>query len=251
MMKNFLLIMILLTSLQLWAGKEYMAILHVVDYLNGNAIPGIKVELHLYDYDKRDFIKVEYTDTKGEVHFSWEDKNLRATAYIIDTTGTYRDGSSTLYFYKNKFRSEVQIRLFLQPDKDFPKLRERDRKIFENLLASGQDTSIVDPFDSVNCADFVETSFSGGIAEMQHYINNNIVYPEIAIEENEQGRIVVSFIIEADGTVTNVKIDRGASPALDHEAMRLIYEMPKWEFGRCNGKGVRSKAMIPIVFTLE
>ena len=86
---------------------------------------------------------------------------------------------------------------------------------------------------------------------MQQYIAGNVEYPHEAIEMNEQGRVYLSFIIEMDGTISHVKVERGVSDTLDYEAVRLLYRMPKWIFGSCSGEPVRTKGRLPISFTLN
>lgn len=96
-----------------------------------------------------------------------------------------------------------------------------------------------------------EPSFKGGMAEMQKYIQNNIHYPEEAIDLGAEGKIYISFIVTKRGSISQVKIERGAHPLLNEEAIRLIRNMPKWIPAKKNGKRVNSKMMLPIVFKLS
>ena len=68
---------------------------------------------------------------------------------------------------------------------------------------------------------------------------------------NEQGRVYLSFIIESDGTVTGLTVERGVSDELDREAKRVVRKMPKWNAGEVAGKKVRTRCRLPIIFTLE
>ena len=97
----------------------------------------------------------------------------------------------------------------------------------------------------------VEATFPGGAAEMQKWINSNVQYPQTSIEMNEQGRVYLSFVVEPDGSITNVKVERGVSPDLDKEAKRVVRRMPKWVSGEAGGKKVRTRCRLPIIFTLE
>lgn len=97
----------------------------------------------------------------------------------------------------------------------------------------------------------VEATFPGGAAEMQKWINSNVQYPQTSIEMNEQGRVYLSFVVEPDGSITNVKVERGVSPDLDKEAKRVVRKMPKWTSGEAGGKKVRTRCRLPIIFTLE
>lgn len=96
-----------------------------------------------------------------------------------------------------------------------------------------------------------EAEFNGGATGLQRYISKNFVYPIEAIELGEQGKVFISFVIEKDGSVSNIKIDRGVCESLDNEALRLIRNMPPWSPGETNGLIVRTRVRLPINFTLE
>ncbi len=97
----------------------------------------------------------------------------------------------------------------------------------------------------------VEAQFPGGVVAMKKWIAENIQYPQTAIEMNEQGRVFLSFVVEPDGRITNIKVERGVSPDLDREAKRVVRKMPKWVAGESGGKKVRTRCRLPINFTLQ
>ncbi len=97
----------------------------------------------------------------------------------------------------------------------------------------------------------VEASFPGGAAAMQKWIGENVQYPQNSIEMNEQGRVYLSFVVEKDGKISNIKIERGVSSDLDKEAKRLLRKMPKWLAGESSGRRVRTRCRLPINFTLN
>ena len=90
--------------------------------------------------------------------------------------------------------------------------------------------------------------YPGGNAAMMSYLSQNMRYPAQAREEGVQGRVVVSFVVEKDGSVSNVRVTRSVSPELDSEAKRLVSGMPKWNPGRQNGTPVRVKYNVPVLF---
>ena len=92
--------------------------------------------------------------------------------------------------------------------------------------------------------------FPGGLAELMKFLSENVRYPEAAFKAGTQGRVIVTFIVEADGTVGNVKVVKKVSDELDAEAVRLVGSMPKWKPGMQNGKPVRVKYTIPVTFKL-
>jgi len=95
-------------------------------------------------------------------------------------------------------------------------------------------------------------SFQGGdINKFREYINKNLRYPEIAAENGIQGRVILSFVVEPAGNVSNVRILRGVDPALDREAIRVVESSPKWQPGMQRGKPVRVSFNIPIIFVLQ
>ena len=93
--------------------------------------------------------------------------------------------------------------------------------------------------------------FPGGMGEMMKYLSMNVRYPEAAHKAGAQGRVMVSFIVETDGTISNAHVQKGVSEELDQEALRVIKNMPKWKPGMQSGKAVRVKYTIPISFRLN
>ena len=86
---------------------------------------------------------------------------------------------------------------------------------------------------------------------VQQWISKNIKYPMIAQENNIQGRVFVQFVIERDGSVTDVKVARSVDPSLDKEAIRVVKAMPKWTPGKQRNKPVRVSYTVPINFQLQ
>lgn len=93
--------------------------------------------------------------------------------------------------------------------------------------------------------------YPGGDAALLGYLHDNIHYPTVAAENGVQGRVVVGFVVERDGSITDVKILRGVDPSLDREAMRVVKSMPKWTPGKQNGSAVRVKYQVPVSFRLQ
>ncbi len=96
----------------------------------------------------------------------------------------------------------------------------------------------------------VEAEFIGGAQAMMKYIQQNILYPPTSIEMNEQGKVYLSFVVEADGSISNVSIERGVSKDIDNEAKRIVRSMPKWTPGEAKGKKSRTRCRLPINFQL-
>lgn len=101
--------------------------------------------------------------------------------------------------------------------------------------------------------DFAEDmpEFPGGNQAMYKYLSENIKYPTMAMESGISGRVYVSFIVEKDGSISDVKVMRGIGGGCDKEAVRVVKNMPKWTPGKQKGKAVRVKFTLPINFKLQ
>lgn len=92
--------------------------------------------------------------------------------------------------------------------------------------------------------------YPGGGDAMEQFINNNIKYPAEAKAQKIQGKVYIQFIVEKDGSISEVSVRRGAHKLLDSEAMRVVKLMPKWKPGSMRGKTVRVRYTLPITFSL-
>ena len=93
--------------------------------------------------------------------------------------------------------------------------------------------------------------FPGGTAKLAEYLQKNIKYPQMARESGIQGRVFVNFVVEPDGSVSNVKVLRSLGGGCDEEAMRVVKSMPKWKPGKQRGKPVRVSYILPVNFKLQ
>lgn len=93
--------------------------------------------------------------------------------------------------------------------------------------------------------------FPGGRAALQAFLSSNTKYPVVAQENGVQGRVIVSFVVERDGSITDVRVVRSVDPSLDREASRVVRSMPRWSPGKQNGSTVRVKYTVPVVFRLQ
>lgn len=95
-------------------------------------------------------------------------------------------------------------------------------------------------------------SFNGGDAnEFSKWVNGKLVYPEIAKENGVQGRVMLQFTVNPDGTVSNVKVLRGVDPSLDKEAVRVVSSSPKWKPGKQRDRAVKVTYTFPVIFQLR
>lgn len=110
-------------------------------------------------------------------------------------------------------------------------------------------------FDDLEAEIFIwvdkEAAMVGGVPEMFKHIQTTVEYPEIDIEGDVQGTVTMSFVVEKDGEITNIFVEKGVSRTLDREAKRIVRSFPKWVPAELDAKKVRTRVRLPIVFTLE
>ena len=117
--------------------------------------------------------------------------------------------------------------------------------------------SLVVPTDSLEAnfifgdVEEIQPSFQGGNNALMEYLRQNVVYPEQARKDSVEGRVVVSFVIEKDGSITKPAVVRSLHPLLDAEALRVVAAMPKWSPGMTMGKQVAVKYNLPVTFKLD
>lgn len=105
--------------------------------------------------------------------------------------------------------------------------------------------------DEIYVAVEQQGEFPGGQAALMKWLCANVRYPEAAQANDIQGRVLVKFVIEKDGCITNVKIAKGVDKDLDLEAKWVVSKMPRWTPGKNNGKPVRSYFTLPVTFKLQ
>ena len=121
-------------------------------------------------------------------------------------------------------------------------------------MVDWEDINIDDePTDTNEIYMVVEDSpqFPGGLQALLDYLHDNIKYPESCRRDSIQGRVIISFVVEKDGSINSAEIVKGVHEQLDAEALRVIDAMPKWKPGKQCGKTVRVKYAIPVNFRLD
>lgn len=145
------------------------------------------------------------------------------------------------------------------------KIVEDDAQIEETIIASTEDTGeVIEITDVANVVveepekeeeifQVVEAmpEFPGGMAELIKYLQKSIKYPSISQENGVQGRVIVQFVVNKDGSIVDPVVIRSVDPYLDKEALRVVKAMPKWKPGEQRGKTVRVKFTLPVQFRLQ
>jgi protein TonB len=96
-----------------------------------------------------------------------------------------------------------------------------------------------------------QPEFPGGTAALMEYLRKNIKYPAICRENNIQGKVIVTFVVNKDGSIVDIEVIKSVNPSLDKEAIRVISQMPNWKPGAQRGKPVRVKYSVPVNFRLN
>ena len=121
-------------------------------------------------------------------------------------------------------------------------------KMLEELYAKGlAKKDVIETFDVVE----VNAEFPGGHTACMNWLASQVKYPRECLERGIQGRVIVSFVVNRDGSVVDVNVLRSPDPALAKEAVRVVSSMPKWEPARQGGKVVRSRFSLPLMFRLS
>lgn len=127
--------------------------------------------------------------------------------------------------------NKQQMQTFVPPPPPKPKKEEVSEEIF--MVVEDQ------------------PEFPGGQSALMKFLGDNIKYPVIAQENGIQGRVITNFVVEKDGSITDVQVVRGVDPSLDKEAVRVIQSMPRWKPGKQRGSAVRVRFTLPVQFRLQ
>jgi protein TonB len=114
----------------------------------------------------------------------------------------------------------------------------------KHYTESGKDTLFAVPF-------IRPAAFPGGTTALMKFVSTNLAYPKGAAKKDIDGRVVVRFSVEKDGSLSNIEITRGASPELDAEAIRIVKSMPKWKPAAVYGELRVEKYTLPVLFRLR
>ena len=123
--------------------------------------------------------------------------------------------------------------------------------VFCLTTVSAQKTVVSQKNDQI--FDVVEQmpEYPGGMQALFEFLKENIKYPEDAQKQKVEGRVLAKFVVETDGSISNIEVVKHAFPSLDAEAVRVIQAMPKWSPGKQKGQAVRVKFVVPINFNLK
>ena len=180
----------------------------------------------------------------------------------INVVKATEDNKDLRRVYGDKFNADTSNGIIFVITKEYAKSDERKKdyvvvvkKKDSEMEATPTATGTFTPNTSEpeGVFDVVEQmpQFPGGVGELMKFLSETVKYPEAAEKTGTQGRVIATFVVETDGSISGAKVVKGVSPELDTEALRVINAMPKWTPGMQKGKPVRVKYTIPITFRLQ
>jgi len=187
------------------------------------------------------------------------------------------EDNSEIYMSKDVSLNEEMVPITLPEKKTVPpppaavsqadilEIVDDDAEIEEDIMASTEDQVEWVDLDEIDYVEVepepeeeeifmvVEESpeFPGGVQALLEYLRKNIKYPQICKDNNIQGRVLISFVVNKDGAIVDPEVIKSVHPSLDKEALRVISGMPKWKPGAQRGKPVRVKYTVPVNFRLN
>ena len=151
----------------------------------------------------------------------------------------------TLKVYAKHFEADTSNGIIFINTKEH--VKNGKKEVVEVVVKSKKPEEVEEPFDKVE----EMPEFPGGTPELMKFLQENVKYPEEAMKNGIQGRVLVQFIVEKDGSITELKVVKKANELLDGEALRVANAMPKWTPGKQKGEVVRVKFTLPITFRLQ
>ncbi len=128
---------------------------------------------------------------------------------------------------------------------------DKFKAVQEQVIVKEPEPEVKPKEEEIFVADEQQAEFPGGTAAMMKWLSNNVRYPESAQQNDIQGRVIVKFVVEKDGSIGHAEILKGVDRDLDREAIRVVKKMPRWQPGKNNGVAVRSYFNLPVVFRLQ
>lgn len=196
------------------------------------------------------------------VSFEWTQHDVRIAALSPDDESIYVTELIPITFPDEKLEPPPPPETKIV---DILEIVKNDIEVADNVSTVGEDmdatheiiwippvveTEVVKE-DVIYVTAEVMPEFPGGVAALMKYLGTNIKYPTLSQEMGSAGRVIVQFVVDKDGTITSPEVVRGVDAYLDKEAIRVISSMPKWKPGVQNGKKVRVKYTVPVVFRLQ
>ncbi len=230
--------------------------------LNGNtAVLAMGEEKFTLTYNSSDRSLQVETEKSGSFHLFLDQRDLaqrladwEALIAAIPPEAPSVPESQSRNTEETEYDSQTEVPEvpYIAPVEETNEREEAERARLQAELAAElqKEAEAEDPNNIYDKAE-VMPEYPGGAAAFMRYLAQNVKYPTVAQENGTQGIVVVQFVVDADGSVTNAHVTTSVDPYLDEEALRVIKSMPRWTPGKLNGKPVRVKYTTPIKFRLS
>lgn len=211
----------------------------------------------MYKIDERNWVDRYNKDSKSYLaQFDLTQMNIEAIKVLKEdeAKSTYgeRAANGAMKFYlKGTTKKEVMDAMWQHKGEEEPLLVQLIKKSEDGSVSVESITK--KPAEEGEIFQVVEEQpmFPGGMEEMMKFLQQNIKYPKEAQEQGKQGRVIVQFVVNKDGSISNDSIVRSVDPLLDAEALRVVRSMPNWTPGKQRGKEVRVRFTLPVSFRLD
>ena len=218
--------------------------------------------IELVRKDKRGkIVETKFTNSQGIATFKdnsglivMTEKMKKYRHFPIELWRSDKNNTLTYYVYPSEFL-ESSFRYSSKKKKSNTDQPEPDSEEIKMLEVDEDDSvtsdSLANDLPAIVDVPDEEAQFPGGAKAMKEYLAKEILYPRHAIKMGEQGKVFIEYVVEKDGSITQVKILRGISESIDLEAIRVVRKMPKWIPASAKGELVRARCRIPISFILQ
>ena len=224
----------------IWLLKTEMRL--NLEYLADDKVTGSMHNHKQYQYH---LLGLAYTDKKNYLYNNFNVSHLRKRIIMMNKKRTRMTGR-----IKYALFAPLAIALLMVSNIGCTS-NEKQNEATESPAPVIQMPEPTSAIDTVYSIAEENPEFPGGMAECYKWIGKELQYPTTSAENGIQGRVVVSFVVNTDGSISDAKVIRGVDPHLDKEALRVISKMPKWTPGKQNGKPVRCAFNLPLRFKLN
>lgn len=211
----------------------------------------------MYKIDERNWVDRYNKDSKSYLaQFDLTQMNIEAIKVLKEdeAKSTYgeRAANGAMKFYlKGTTKKEVMDAMRQHKGEEEPLLVQLIKKSEDGSVSVESITKKTTEEGEIFQVVEEQPMFPGGMEEMMKFLQQNIKYPKEAQEQGKQGRVIVQFVVNKDGSISNDSIVRSVDPLLDAEALRVVRSMPNWTPGKQKGKPVRVRFTLPVTFHLN
>ncbi len=237
------------TSFSFAKKQEFSFVFTGVDAYSRNKTGGVTIAIYSQEGDS---IYANMLGKNGVLEITLELELRAHKVSMIDPSSKYMNYSFDIYLNKKFRQQSVQIDLY-PSEKTLKEWIEKEDEIYGDEHSGSLARDLNNETSICGCSfdEIEDATFGTEQSELFKYISRSINYPQQSIENGEQGRVYAKFIVESNGKISHVVIERGVSPLIDAETMRVIRQMPLWNPAICKNEKVRMVVRIPVAYSLN